>query len=223
MNPVSSDLLLAIDRYVEELFAPTDSLLANNLKAAEAAGLPSINVSAAEGKLLYLLTKVAGARRVLEIGTLGGYSTTWLARALPAGGTVISLEVDPKHAAVARKSVEGAAPEVSVEVRLGDAVESLRAMIAAREDPFDVVFIDADKGRYVQYLDLSMQLCRSGSIVLGDNLIRHGLVLDASTTDESARGARAYNEAIASHPRLESIVLPLVRDKVDGLSISRVR
>jgi predicted O-methyltransferase YrrM len=223
MNPVSSDLLLAIDRYVEELFAPTDSLLANNLKAAEAAGLPSINVSAAEGKLLYLLTKVAGARRVLEIGTLGGYSTTWLARALPAGGTVISLEVDPRHAAVARKSVEGAAPGVSVEVRLGDAVESLRAMIAAREDPFDVVFIDADKGRYVQYLDLSLQLCRSGSIVLGDNLIRHGLVLDASTTDESARGARAYNEAIASHPRLESIVLPLVRDKVDGLSISRVR
>ena len=223
MNPVSSDLLLAIDRYVEELFAPTDSLLANNLKAAEAAGLPSINVSAAEGKLLYLLAKVAGARRVLEIGTLGGYSTTWLARALPAGGTVISLEVDPRHAAVARKSVEGAAPGVSVEVRLGDAVESLRAMIAAREAPFDVVFIDADKGRYVQYLDLSLQLCRSGSIVLGDNLIRHGLVLDASTTDESARGARAYNEAIASHPRLESIVLPLVRDKVDGLSISRVR
>jgi len=223
MNPVSSDLLLAIDRYVEELFAPTDSLLANNLKAAEAAGLPSINVSAAEGKLLYLLAKVAGARRVLEIGTLGGYSTTWLARALPAGGTVISLEVDPRHAAVARKSVEGAAPGVSVEVRLGDAVESLRVMIAAREEPFDVVFIDADKGRYVQYLDLSLQLCRSGSIVLGDNLIRHGLVLDASTTDESARGARAYNEAIASHPRLESIVLPLVRDKVDGLSISRVR
>ena len=223
MNPVSSDLLLAIDRYVEELFAPTDSLLANNLKAAEAAGLPSINVSAAEGKLLYLLAKIAGARRVLEIGTLGGYSTTWLARALPAGGTVISLEVDARHADVARKSVEGAASGVSVEVRLGDAVESLRAMIAAREDPFDVVFIDADKGRYVQYLDLSLQLCRSGSIVLGDNLIRHGLVLDASTTDESARGARAYNEAIASHPRLESIVLPLVRDKVDGLSLSRVR
>ena len=101
---------------------------------------------------------------------------------------MISLEVDPKHADVARKSVEGAAPGVSVEVRLGDAVESLRAMIAAREEPFDVVFIDADKGRYVQYLDLSLQLCRSGSIVLGDNLIRHGLVLDASTTDERRAG-----------------------------------
>ena len=112
---------------------------------------------------------------------------------------------------------------MSVEVRLGDAVESLRAMITVGEEPFDVVFIDADKSRYVQYLDLSLQLCRSGSLVLGDNLIRHGLVLDNTTTDESARGARAYNEAIASHPRLESIVLPLVRDKVDGLSISRVR
>jgi predicted O-methyltransferase YrrM len=223
MNPVSSDLLSAIDRYVEDLFAPSDAFLVNNLKAAEEAGLPPINVSAAEGKLLYLLAKIAGARRVLEIGTLGGYSTTWLARALPQDGTLISLEVDPKHADVARRSLAGAAPGVRVEVRLGDAVESLRTLIAAREEPFDVVFIDADKVRYVQYLELSLQLCRSGSLVLGDNLIRHGLVLDAATTDESARGARAYNEAIASHPRLESIVLPLVRDKVDGLSISRVR
>jgi len=223
MNPVSSDLLLAIDRYVEDLFAPSDSFLVNNLKAAEAAGLPAISVSAAEGKLLYLLSKIAGARRVLEIGTLGGYSTTWLARALPPGGTVISLEVDPKHADVARRSLDGAAPGVRVEIRLGDAVESLHAMIAAHEEPFDVVFIDADKSRYVQYLDLSLQLCRSGSLVLGDNLIRHGLVLDKTTIDDSARGAQAYNEAIASHPRLESIVLLLVRDKVDGLSISRVR
>jgi predicted O-methyltransferase YrrM len=223
MNPVSSDLLLAIDRYVEDLFAPSDSFLVNNLKAAEAAGLPAISVSAAEGKLLYLLSKIAGARRVLEIGTLGGYSTTWLARALPPGGTVISLEVDPKHADVARRSLDGAAPGVRVEILLGDAVESLHAMIAAHEEPFDVVFIDADKSRYVQYLDLSLQLCRSGSLVLGDNLIRHGLVLDKTTIDDSARGAQAYNEAIASHPRLESIVLLLVRDKVDGLSISRVR
>jgi predicted O-methyltransferase YrrM len=215
MNPVSSELLLAIDRYVEDLFAPSDALLVNNLKAAEAAGLPAINVSAAEGKLLYLLAKIAGAR--------GGYSTTWLARALAPGGTVVSLEVDPKHADVARRSLDGAAPGVHIDVRLGDAVESLRAMIAAREEPFDVVFIDADKVRYVQYLDLSLPLCRSGSLVLGDNLIRHGLVLDKATTDESARGAQAYNAAIASHPRLESIVLPLVRDKVDGLSISRVR
>lgn len=223
MNPVSSDLLLAIDRYVEDLFAPSDAILDNNLKAADAAGLPTINVSAAEGKLLYLLAKIAGARRVLEIGTLGGYSTTWLARALPEGGTVVSLEVDPRHADVARRNLEGAAPGVRTEIRVGDAVESLQAMIAAGEEPFDVVFIDADKMRYVRYLELSLQLCRSGSIVLGDNLIRHGLVLDRQTTDESARGAQAFNEAIASHPRLESIVLPLVRDKVDGLSISRVR
>src|SRR5262245_65709828 len=121
MNPVSPDLLLAIDRYIEDLFAPSDATLENNLKAAEAAGLPAINVSAAEGKLLYLLAKIAGARRVLEIGTLGGYSTTWLARALPPGGLVISLEVDAKHAEVARHSLDGAAPGVRVEVRLGDA------------------------------------------------------------------------------------------------------
>jgi caffeoyl-CoA O-methyltransferase len=223
MNPVSADLLVAIDRYIEGLFAPTDSHLVNNLNAAEAAGLPAINVSAAEGKLLYLLTKIAGARRVLEIGTLGGYSTTWLARALPPGGTLVTLELDAKHAEVARRSLDGAAPGVGVEVRVGDAVASLRQMIESREEPFDVVFIDADKPRYVEYLDLSLQLCRSGSIILGDNLIREGLVLDPATTDESARGARAFNQAIASHPRLESLVLPIIRGKVDGLSISRVR
>jgi predicted O-methyltransferase YrrM len=223
MNPVTADLLTDIDDYVEGLFAPSDVQLENNLKRAEAAGLPSINVSATEGKLLYLLARIAGARRVLEIGTLGGYSTTWLARALPPGGVVVSLERDPKHAEVARRSLDGAATGVRVDVRVGDAVESLRDMIASHEEAFDVVFIDADKSRYVEYLDLSLKLCRPGSIVLGDNLIRHGLVLDAATTDANARGAQAYNNAIATHPRLESILLPIIRDKVDGLSISLVR
>ena len=223
MTPVSSDLLTAIDRYVEQLFAPADATLERNLQSAAAAGLPTINVSAAEGKLLYLLARMIRARRVLEIGTLGGYSTTWLARALPPGGTDVTLELDPQHAQVAAKSLEGAAPDVQVDIRIGDAVESLRAMIAAGTDPFDVVFIDADKPRYVEYLDLSLQLCRSGSIVLGDNLIRHGMVLDPSTADPNARGAQAYNTAIGRHPRLESILLPIIRDKVDGLSISLVR
>ena len=134
-------------------------------------------------------------------------------RALPPGGTLVTLELDAKHAEVARRSLDGAAPGVGVEVRVGDAVASLRQMIESGEEPFDVVFIDADKPRYVEDLELSLQLCRPGSIILGDNLIRHGLVLDAATTDANARGARAFNQAIASHPRLESLVLPIIREQ----------
>jgi predicted O-methyltransferase YrrM len=222
VKPIDEALLERIDRYIEDLFVGHDDVLARNVERAAAAGLPAINVSATQGKLMYLLTKIAGARRVLEIGTLGGYSTTWLARALPAGGTVISLEIDPKHAEVARENLRGAAPGVHIEIKVGDAADELAGMIAAREEPFDLVFIDADKPRYVEYLGLSLQLSRPGTVILADNLIRHGLVLDADTRDESARGARAYNEAIARHPRLSSIVLPILRERIDGLSISVV-
>lgn len=223
MRPVTADLLRDIDRYVERLFAAPDPRLERNLQAASAAGLPSINVSPAEGKLLYLLVKIAGAGRVLEIGTLGGYSTTWLARAVAPGGTVVTLERDPVHAEVARRSLEGVAPGVRIDVRLSDAAEAMRTMIESGEEPFDVVFIDADKPRYVEYLELALPLSRPGTVILADNLIRHGLVLDEATEDANARGAQAFNAAIAAHPRLESLVLPLLRNTVDGLSISLVR
>jgi caffeoyl-CoA O-methyltransferase len=222
VKPFDPGLLDRIDRYVEELFARHDDVLSRNLERAAAAGLPSISVSATEGKLLYLITRIARARRVLEIGTLGGYSTTWFARALPDGGTVVTLEIDPTHADVARVNLRDVAPGVLVDVRVGDAAEHLRALAAAPEEPFDIVFIDADKPRYVEYLHLSLELSRPGTVILADNLIRHGLVLDEHTQDENAQGARAYNDAIASHPRLESLVVPIIREKVDGLSISLV-
>ena len=223
MDPLTADLLERINSYVEERFAPLDPVLQRNLDASHAAGLPAINVSAAQGKLLYLLAKISGARRVLEVGTLGGFSTTWLARALPPGGLVVTLEVDPAHADVARRNLDGAADGVTIDVRVGDAAESLHQMIAQSEAPFDLVFIDADKIRYVVYLDLVLRLSRRGTVILADNVIRHGLVMDEITDDESARGARAYNALIAAHPRLESIVLPILRDTVDGLAISIVR
>jgi predicted O-methyltransferase YrrM len=223
MEPTTEGLLERINSYVEELFAPLDDVLERNLKAAHDAGLPAINVSAAQGKLLYLLTRIAGARRVLEIGTLGGFSTTWLARAVPAGGRVVTLEVDPAHANIARRNLEGAAPGVTIDVRVGDAAGSLHDMIADGEPPFDLVFIDADKPRYVEYLDLALRLSRPGTVILADNVIRHGLVMDETAGDESGRGARAYNAAIAAQPRLDSIVLPILRDNVDGLAISIVR
>lgn len=223
MDLLTGELLERIDHYVEELFAPLDPVLTRNLEAARDAGLPEINVSAAQGKLLYMLARISGARRVLEVGTLGGFSTTWLARALPTGGQVVSLEVDPAHARIASRNLEGAAPGVTIDVRVGDAAESLRAMITRGEPAFDLAFIDADKHRYVEYLHLVLQLSRPGTVILADNVIRHGLVMDGGSDDVSARGARAYNAAIASHPRLESIVLPILRDNVDGLAISIVR
>jgi len=223
MEPVTVGLLDRIDAYIEELFTPSDPVLSRNLADAEAAGLPAINVSPNQGRLLYLLAKIVGATRILEIGTLGGYSTTWLARALPDGGRLVTLELEPKHAAVARRNLERAGVASLVDIQIGPAADSLRACIRSGVDPFDLVFIDADKSGYPEYLELALELTHPGTVILADNVIRHGLVLDPHPADASDAGARAYNQAIARHPRLESLILPILRDRVDGLSISRVR
>ena len=218
----NEQLAVQIDHYIERVYVPPDESLTQNLKDAAAAGLPVINVSPNEGKLLYLIAKMCRARRILEIGTLGGYSTTWLARALPVDGKLITLELDAKHATVARHSLDRAGVSNRVEIRVGRAVDLLRTLIDHVETPFDLIFIDADKPSYPDYLTLAMQLTRPGTIILADNVIRNGRVLDAQATDANARGARAYNAAIAAHPRLESIVLPIIRENLDGLAVSIV-
>jgi caffeoyl-CoA O-methyltransferase len=223
MESLNEQLVERIDRYIEHLFTPADPALLENLKDADAAGLPAINVSPNQGKLLYLLVKIAGAKRVLEIGTLGGYSTTWLARALPSDGALITLEMEPKHAQIARRNLERAGLGGVVDIRVGRATDSLRDLIRSGSEPFDAIFIDADKTGYVEYLELSLQLSHPGTLILADNVIRQGLVLDENPPDASDRGARAYNHAIAHHPRLESLVLPIIRDRIDGLAISVVR
>jgi caffeoyl-CoA O-methyltransferase len=221
----SFDELLAVkvDRYIEHLLNPHDEALAQNLQTAQAADLPTINVSPNEGKLLYLLAKIAGAKRVLEIGTLGGYSTTWLARAVPTDGRVITLELDEKHAEVARQNLDRAGVADRVEVRVGRAATSLRQMIEQHAAPFDLIFIDADKAGYVEYLDLSLHLSHTGTVILADNLIRNGRVIDQQPGDASARGAKAFNDALAANEKLESIILPIIRENLDGLSISIVK
>ena len=223
MEPFNEQLARRIDDYIEALFIPHDDALLQGLKAAESADLPSINVSPNEGKLLQLIARMAGANRVLEIGTLAGYSTVWLARGLPPGGRIITLELEPKHAEVARANLERAGVAERVEIRLGRAADTLQKMIAAREGPFDLIFIDADKPSYVEYLDLALQLARVGTIILGDNLIRNGRVLDETPPDANARGIRNFNAALASNPRLDSIILPIIRSSIDGLSISIVK
>ena len=213
-------LLEEIDVYIEELFETSDEVLEAALRDSRLAGLPEINVSPNQGRLMQLLAKTAGARRILEIGTLGGYSAIHLARALPEDGTLISLEIDEHHAGVARKNVDRAGLSGIVGVRVGDAHELLAALIEEGEDPFDVIFIDADKESYPEYLDASLSLVRSGSLILGDNTIRGGTVLDPQ--EETARATREFNRLVAEDPRLQGIVLPLIRERIDGMTIARV-
>jgi predicted O-methyltransferase YrrM len=223
METFNDQLAQQIDAYIGQLFIPHDEAVAQGLQDAAAADLPSINVSANEGKLLYLIARMAKAKRVLEIGTLGGYSSTWLTRALPSDGKVITLELEQKHADVARRNLDRNGIGDRVEIRVGRAIDSLRKMIASGEAPFDVIFIDADKENYIEYLNLSLQLAHVGTVILADNLIRNGRVLADHPADANARAVKAYNETIAKHPRLDSIILPIIRTNLDGLSISIVR
>ena len=214
-------LLAEIDRYIEERFAPQDAALEAAVRESRQAGLPEIQVSPNEGKLLQLFAEMVGARRILEIGTLGGYSAIHFGRALPEDGELISLEIDERHAEVARQNVERAGLENKVEIRVGDARELLAEIAANGEGPFDLVFIDADKTGYPEYLEWSMRLTRPGSLILGDNTVRGGSVLDPE--DGSARATNEFNEKIAGDPRLSAILLPILRERIDGLTIARVR
>lgn len=214
------DLLRDIDVYIEELFAPSDEALEAALRDSKEAGLPEIQVSPNQGKLMRLLAGMSGARRILEIGTLGGYSAIHLARALPEDGTLISLELDEHHAGVARKNLSRAGLDGKVEVRVGDAKGLLSKMVEEGAGPFDLIFIDADKEGYPEYLEWSLKLSRPGTVILADNTIRSGSVLDPQ--DESARAMREFNESLARDPRLSAILLPLIRERIDGIAIARV-
>jgi predicted O-methyltransferase YrrM len=203
------------DRYIAGLFAPEDQALQSTREEMARENLPRINVSACEGKLLHLLALMIGAKRILEIGTLGGYSATWLARALPADGKLITLELDPHHAEVSRRNIETAGLASKVEVRVGPALETLAQMEADGEAPFDLVFIDANKDGYVDYLHKAVALTREGGLILGDNTLP-----DAVLDPEADSGTKRYNAAVAAHPDLVSTIVPVVRWGVDGLTIS---
>jgi caffeoyl-CoA O-methyltransferase len=214
-------LLARIDHYIEERFAPQDEALEAAVRESRRTGLPEIQVSPNEAKLLQLLAEVVGARRILEVGTLGGYSAIHFGRALPEDGTLVSLEIDERHAEVARENVERAGLSDKVEIRVGDARELLARIAESGEGPFDVVFIDADKEGYPEYLEWAMKLTRPGSLILGDNTVRGGSILDPQ--DNSARATNEFNERIAGDSRLSAIVLPILRERIDGLTIARVR
>src|SRR6516165_4797571 len=180
----------AVDRYLTDLLVPPDPALDAALQASAAAGLPPIHVSPNQGKLLQLLARVQGARSILEIGTLGGYSTIWLARALPAGGRLLTLEADPRHAAVARANLARAGVADVVELRPGPAQETLPQLAAEGRGPFDLIFIDADKPSYPDYLAWALRLSRRGSLIIADNVVRNGAVIDPASADSRVQGVR---------------------------------
>jgi predicted O-methyltransferase YrrM len=200
----------AVDRYFSDLLAPEDRELSAILATNRDAGLPSIDVPALLGKFLDLLVRISGTRRVLEIGTLGGYSTIWLARALPANGQVVTLEIDPHHAEIARSNLKAAGVLDRVEVRVGAASDSLRDIQARGTAPFDLVFIDADKKSMPEYLDWSLKLSRPGTIIVADNVVRDGKVIEPDNPDDNIQGVRRMTEMMAAEPRLRATAIQTV-------------
>lgn len=213
-----------VDRYVAGLLIPSDPILESILTASAAAGLPAINVSPTQGKLLYLLAKLRGAKRILEIGTLGGYSTVWLARALPEDGKLLTIEVDPKYAGIARINFATAGVDRLVDLRIGKALDILPAIVAETGEPFDIVFIDADKASTPDYVQWSLKLTRPGSVIVVDNVVRGGAVNDAASDDPSVRGIRRFFAQLAEDKRLDATAIQTVGSKgYDGFAIAVVR
>lgn len=220
---MSQELWTAVDHYFAEVLVPSDPALEEALRASEAAGLPAIQVAPNQGKLLMLLAQLRGARSILEIGTLGGYSTIWLARALPEGGRLITLEAEPKHAEVARANIKQAGLADRVEVRLGKALETLPQLAAEGLGPFDLIFIDADKVNMPTYAEWALKLSRKGSLIIMDNVVRDGAVIEADSDDPSVQGVRRMNQWLASEPRLSATALQTVGSKgYDGLALALV-
>jgi predicted O-methyltransferase YrrM len=216
-------LWTAVDDFLAATLIPADSALEAALEASEAAGLPAICVTPNQGKLLHLLARVLFARRILEIGTLGGYSTIWLAHALPAGGRLITLEADERHAAVARANFERAGVADRIELRLGLAADSLAQLVNERPEPFDLTFIDADKTATAEYFDFAVRLSRPGSLIVVDNVVREGKVLDPASRDASVQGIRRFLAAVQTNPRVTATALQTVGSKGhDGFALALV-
>lgn len=209
-----------VDAYIADRLVHEDAALAAALIANAASGLPPMDVSAAQGKFLNLMVRVAGAKRVPELGTLGGYSTIWMARALPADGRLVTLEYDPKHAAVARSNIERAGLSDKVTIHVGAAVDTLPAVAEQHPEPFDFIFIDADKPSNPIYLDWAVRLSRPGTVIILDNVIRDGKVLHPDNPDPRIVGTRAAYEIIGTHPRLSATALQTVGSKGwDGFAV----
>src|SRR5262245_12279085 len=217
---MTQDLWTSVDRYVGDLLVGHDPALEAALEESAKAGLPAIHVAPNQGKMLMLFARMMGAKRILEIGTLGGYSTIWLARGLAPGGKVITLEADPKHAAVARTNLDRAGVGDKVEIVVGKALDTLHAVEAKGGGPYDFFFIDADKAGIPDYFRWSLKLARPGSLIVVDNVVREGAVIRADSADENVKGVRRFNEIVAAEPRVTATTIQTVGiKKYDGFAM----
>jgi predicted O-methyltransferase YrrM len=213
----------AVDNYINDLLVRSDSALDATIQSTIDADLPQINVAPNQGKLLHILAQIQGATRILELGTLAGYSTIWLARSLPADGKLITLEANPKHAQVARENIERAGLANIVEIRIGAALDTLSQLATEGQAPFDFVFIDADKANNPDYFTWALKLTRRGSVIIVDNVIRKGAVIDADSTDVNIQGVRKFNTLLADEPRVKATTIQTVGSKgYDGFAIALV-
>jgi predicted O-methyltransferase YrrM len=221
---MSQDLWTSVDTYISENLVHPDHALNAVVQANTSAGLPSIDVAPNQGKLLHLLARIQGAKRILEVGTLGGYSTIWLARALPPNGKLVTLELDPTHASVAAANVQRAGLTALVDLRVGPALESLARLHAEKPEPFDLIFLDADKPNNPNYLEWAIKLSRPGTIIIGDNVIRDGEILDPNCSDPRVTGTRTFLDKLGCHPRLDATALQTVGSKgYDGFALALVK
>lgn len=220
---MNADLFKKVDDYISNLLAPEDAVLTETIESLDRENIPQISVTANQGKFLQILLLLGNAKTVLELGTLGGYSTIWLGRALPEDGKVISLEIDENHAKVARQNIEKAGLSHKVEVRVGKALELLPQMVDNGEGPFDMIFIDADKPPYAEYFKLALSVSRPGTLIICDNVIRDGKVLDPNHPDERVQGVRRFNQLLADTPQVTATILQTVGPKdYDGMAIAVV-
>jgi len=217
---MSEDLWTDVDKYFSDRLLPDDQALESALEASVAAGLPAIAVSPNQGKLLQIFAQLLGARTILELGTLGGYSTIWMARGMRAGGRIITLEIDPNHAEVARENIERAGLQDIVEIRIGSALEILPRLSAEGRGPFDLIFIDADKPNIPAYFDWALKMSRPGALIIVDNVVRDGAVIDGESTDLSVQGVRGFIDHLGAESRASGTVIQTVGIKgYDGLAV----
>lgn len=221
---MDTSLFESVDQYIGNLVGGEDAVLKGTLKSMKDAGIPGINVSANQGKFLQVLARLCGAKKILEIGTLGGYSTIWMARALPADGLLITLELEQTYADVARQNIIKAGLDPIVDIKVGKAMESLAALDAEDEGPFDMIFIDADKPPYTEYFEWALKLSRPGTLIVADNVVREGKILDDNCDDERVKGVQRFNKTLADNKQITATIIQTVGTKEhDGMAIVVVK